>query len=109
MSLEPKKSGYVFVNPKNGKPYTSIKTAFNNALQRANIIDFRFPYSTGFPIIFAKLYVNFETPKILKKKRAQMRSPASIATFQHRMARYMADTDVPCVKTPDTGNMFIGT
>jgi integrase len=42
MSLNPQKSGYVFINPKTGKPYTSIKTAFNAALRRAGISDFRF-------------------------------------------------------------------
>lgn len=42
MTLEPKKSGYVFVNPKTGKPYTSIKKSFNNALNRAEITDFHF-------------------------------------------------------------------
>lgn len=30
-------SGYVFENPKTGKPYLSLKTLFNNASQRANI------------------------------------------------------------------------
>lgn len=42
ISLHPKPSGYVFVNPKTNKPYTSIKTAFNNALRRAGIEDFHF-------------------------------------------------------------------
>lgn len=42
LELEPKSSGYVFVNPKTGKPYTSIKTAFGNALDRAGITDFHF-------------------------------------------------------------------
>lgn len=42
LTLEPKKSGFVFVNPKTNKPYTTIKKSFNNALDRAGIIDFRF-------------------------------------------------------------------
>lgn len=42
ISLHPKPKGYVFVNPKTNKPYTSIKTAFNNALRRAGIEDFHF-------------------------------------------------------------------
>lgn len=42
MILHPKPKGYVFVNPKTNKPYTSIKTAFNNALDRAGIEDFHF-------------------------------------------------------------------
>lgn len=42
LTLNPKKKGYVFTNPKTGKPYTSIKTAFNNALERAGIEDFHF-------------------------------------------------------------------
>ena len=37
-----KKSGYVFINPKTGKPYTTIKTGFNRACQRAGIENFRF-------------------------------------------------------------------
>ena len=36
-----KKSEYVFPSPKGGK-YTTIKTAFNNALRKAEIDDFRF-------------------------------------------------------------------
>lgn len=35
--LNPKPSGYVFVNPRTGKPYTDIRKAFNTALKRANI------------------------------------------------------------------------
>ena len=42
MRLGPKKSGYVFVNPKTGKPYTDIKKSFNAALKRAGLSDFRF-------------------------------------------------------------------
>ena len=42
LSLKPKESGYVFVNPDTGKPYTSIKTGFNAALRRAGIKDFHF-------------------------------------------------------------------
>ena len=37
-----KKTGYVFINPDTKKPYTSIKTGFNKALQRAKIDNFRF-------------------------------------------------------------------
>ncbi len=37
-----KKSGYVFINPKTGKPYTTIKTGFNRACERAGIENFRF-------------------------------------------------------------------
>ena len=37
----PKKSEYVFPSPKGGK-YRTIKTAFNNALRKAGIEDFRF-------------------------------------------------------------------
>lgn len=42
LTLEPKKSGYVFVNPKTNKPYTSIKTAFKAAVRRAGLVDLRF-------------------------------------------------------------------
>ena len=42
MELDPKPSGYVFINPDTDKPYTSIKTAFNGALDRAGIEDFHF-------------------------------------------------------------------
>ena len=41
-SLEPKPSGYVFVNPDTGKPYTDIKKSFSNALEKACIEDFKF-------------------------------------------------------------------
>lgn len=37
-----KKSGFVFINHKTGKPYTTIKTGFKNALKRAGIENFRF-------------------------------------------------------------------
>ena len=37
-----KKSGFVFINPKTGKPYTTIKTGFNKAVERANIPPIRF-------------------------------------------------------------------
>ena len=40
--MEPKESGYVFVNPETNKPYTSIKTNFKNALKKAGIKDFKF-------------------------------------------------------------------
>ena len=33
---------YVFANPKTGKPYTSIKTSFNKALQKIGLAGFRF-------------------------------------------------------------------
>lgn len=42
LTLEPKKSGYVFINPKTDKPYTDIKKSFKAALKRAGIEDFRF-------------------------------------------------------------------
>lgn len=37
-----KKEGYVFINPDTHKPYTTIKTGFNRALERAKITNFRF-------------------------------------------------------------------
>lgn len=37
-----KKKGYVFINPKTGKPYTTIKNGFNKALEKAGIENFRF-------------------------------------------------------------------
>ena len=37
-----KQKGYVFINPDTGKPYTTIKTGFNKALERAGIENFRF-------------------------------------------------------------------
>lgn len=37
-----KKEGYVFINPDTNKPYTTIKTGFNRALERAGIKNFRF-------------------------------------------------------------------
>lgn len=37
-----KKTGYVFINPDTQKPFTTIKTGFNRALQRAGIENFRF-------------------------------------------------------------------
>lgn len=37
-----KKTGYVFINPKTGKPYTTIKNGFNKALEKAGIENFRF-------------------------------------------------------------------
>lgn len=37
-----KKSGYVFINPDTNKPYTTIKTGFSKALDRAGIENFRF-------------------------------------------------------------------
>jgi integrase len=42
LELNPRPKGYVFINPKTNKPYTTIKTAFNNALERAGIADFHF-------------------------------------------------------------------
>lgn len=41
-SLEPKKEGYIFINPDTGKPYTNIKKSFNSALKKAGIKDFHF-------------------------------------------------------------------
>ncbi|KAA0259374.1 hypothetical protein FHQ18_00415 [Deferribacter autotrophicus] len=40
--LEKSPFGYVFYNPKTGKPFTDIKKGFTNALKRAGIADFRF-------------------------------------------------------------------
>lgn len=37
-----KKKGYVFINPKTGNPYTTIKNGFNKALEKAGIENFRF-------------------------------------------------------------------
>ena len=37
-----KQKGYVFINPDTNKPYTTIKTGFNRALERAGIENFRF-------------------------------------------------------------------
>lgn len=41
-SLNPKESGYVFVNPDTGLPFVDIKRAFKSALKRAGISDFKF-------------------------------------------------------------------
>lgn len=41
-SLNPKKSGHLFVNPDTGKPYTTVRKSFNSALKRAGISDFKF-------------------------------------------------------------------
>lgn len=37
-----KESEYVFINPTTNKPYVDIKKAFSNALEKANISNFRF-------------------------------------------------------------------
>lgn len=37
-----KESEYVFINPATNKPYVDIKKAFSNALEKANISNFRF-------------------------------------------------------------------
>lgn len=42
MTIEEKKEGYVFINPDTNKPYTTIKTGFKRALERAGIENFRF-------------------------------------------------------------------
>ena len=42
IELNPKESGFVFVNPKTNKPYCDIKKTFNNALKKAEIKDFHF-------------------------------------------------------------------
>ena len=42
MTLNPQKTGYVFVNPTTGKPYTDIKKGFKHALEKAGIEDFKF-------------------------------------------------------------------
>lgn len=41
-SLEPKSKGFVFINPKTGKPYKTIKKSFKTALDKAGIKDFKF-------------------------------------------------------------------
>jgi len=41
----PKDSKYVFVNPKTGKPYTSIKTTFKKAVKRAGLENFKFHHT----------------------------------------------------------------
>ncbi len=35
-------AGYIFVNPKTGKPYDNVKKSFHSALRKAGIKDFRF-------------------------------------------------------------------
>ena len=40
--MNPKDEGYIFLNPKTGKPYTTIRKSFNTALKKANIKDFHF-------------------------------------------------------------------
>ncbi len=35
-------SGYVFANPKTGKPYNNVKKSFGTALRKSHILDFRF-------------------------------------------------------------------
>lgn len=42
ISLNPKKSGYIFINPDTGKPYTNIRKSFDTALKKAEIEDFHF-------------------------------------------------------------------
>ncbi len=42
MELNPKESGYIFINPKTGLPYTEVKKSFKHALKRAEIYDFHF-------------------------------------------------------------------
>lgn len=42
ISLKPKPSGYVFVNPKTNKPYTTINKSFKSALYRAGLMDLKF-------------------------------------------------------------------
>lgn len=41
-SLNPKKEGYIFINPKTNKPYTNIRKSFDTALKKAGIKDFHF-------------------------------------------------------------------
>ncbi len=38
----PKDNPYVFPNPKTGKPFASIKTSFNKAVDKIGLPDFRF-------------------------------------------------------------------
>lgn len=42
IELNPKQSGYVFVNPETNTCYTDIKKSFKTALNRAGITDFKF-------------------------------------------------------------------
>ena len=42
MQLNPKKEGYLFINPDTGKPYTTIKKSFKTALLKARITNFTF-------------------------------------------------------------------
>lgn len=41
-SLNPQKEGYIFINPKTGKPFTNIRKSFDTALKNAGIEDFHF-------------------------------------------------------------------
>lgn len=41
-TLEPKPTGYIFINPDTGKPYTNIRKSFDTALRKAGIEDFHF-------------------------------------------------------------------
>jgi integrase len=42
IAKSPKNNPYVFPNPKTGKPYTSIKTTFNKAVERIGLEGFTF-------------------------------------------------------------------
>lgn len=42
LSLNPRKTGYVFVNKTTNKPYTDIKVGFTNAVKKAGLVDFHF-------------------------------------------------------------------
>ena len=42
IELGVKNKGYLFVNPKTNKPYTTVRKAFNTALKKACIEDFKF-------------------------------------------------------------------
>ena len=42
IELGVKKKGYLFINPKTNKPYTTVRKSFNTALKKAGIEDFKF-------------------------------------------------------------------
>lgn len=42
LSLNPKPCGYVFVNPKTGKPYKTIRKSLDTAMKKTDIKNFRF-------------------------------------------------------------------
>ena len=42
IELGVKQKGYLFINPKTNKPYTTVRKSFNTALKKAGIEDFKF-------------------------------------------------------------------